>query len=252
MRLKTPSLEFELETRGEGRPIILLHGLGLNHGIWQPVVDLYADQAYFITPDLRGQGKSSLGEADGSLEQQADDIAELMDALGLEKAVLAGHSMGGYLSLAFAERHPERLAGLVLVASNARADTPEKKAGRLKDAEAILTEGSQVLAESLAPRLSDDLELNHAMSLQIAENNPKGLWNVLHALASRPDRRDVIAGLACPFLAIVGAQDKIVALELGKELGSLKADARLCVLPKAGHMPMLEEPMATGALIVSI
>ena len=116
-----------------------------------------------------------------------------MDALGLEKAVLAGHSMGGYLSLAFAERHPERLAGLVLVASNARADTPEKKAGRLKDAEAILTEGSQVLAESLAPRLSDDLELNHAMSLQIAENNPKGLWNVLHALASRPDRRDVIA-----------------------------------------------------------
>ncbi len=135
MKIQLKQIAMEVETLGTGKPIVLLHGLGLNHSIWQNIAGLYKEQAQFILPDLRGHGGSELGAADGTIEQYADDIVELIDKLGLEKVVLGGHSMGGYVALALAEKYPERLAGLVMIATNAGEDSlPEKRSAsrRLK------------------------------------------------------------------------------------------------------------------------
>jgi 3-oxoadipate enol-lactonase len=252
MKLKTERIEVELEIMGEGRPILLLHGLGLDHSIWLPMASLYQDQAMFIMPDLRGQGKSELGVGDGSLEQQADDMAAVLDCMRVEKAVLAGHSMGGYLALAFAERHPERLAALILVTSHTGADDEDKKQGRIRDAERIPHCGTREFAAGLAPRLSADADLVKRMQKIIVATPPDGLANVLRAIAARPDRTELFKQLDKPVMFIAGAQDQIVKVTTAKELHRAKPSLRMAILPDAGHMPMLESPLACGALIVSI
>ncbi|HSN93455.1 MAG TPA: alpha/beta fold hydrolase, partial [Anaerolineaceae bacterium] len=122
-------LDMVFTESGEGLPIVLLHGLALDKSIWSPMVAAYASQALFITPDLRGHGKSAVGQADGTLGQIADDLLALLNALDLRRVCLLGHSMGGYIALEFATRYPERLASLVLLTSNVRADSPEKAKG---------------------------------------------------------------------------------------------------------------------------
>lgn len=115
MKIELGHITMEVETLGAGKPIVLLHGLGLTHTIWQNIAGLYKEQAQFILPDLRGHGGSELGAGDGTIEQYADDLLELLDKLNLGKVVLGGHSMGGYVALAFADKYPERVAGLVMI-----------------------------------------------------------------------------------------------------------------------------------------
>ena len=159
MKTKINDIAMDYKVLGSGKPIVLLHGLALDASIWSEVVRLYEDQAQFILPDLRGHGKSETGNANGSLEQFADDLKQLLDNLDFEKVSLVGHSMGGYISLAFAEKYPERLDNLIMLTSNARADDDDKRKGRLADAEKVLQEGSRFLAEGMAPKLSKNLEI---------------------------------------------------------------------------------------------
>ena len=112
--------------QGQGTPVILLHGFPFNHTIWQPVMPLLAEHARLIMPDLRGFGQSPVTDGVYSMRLMAEDVVALMDKLGLEKAVLVGHSMGGYISLAFAQAYPNRLLGLGLVATQDSSDLPEK------------------------------------------------------------------------------------------------------------------------------
>jgi pimeloyl-ACP methyl ester carboxylesterase len=123
-------VELYYEEFGQGVPVILLHGFPLNHTIWMPVVERLQSHVRVITPDLRGHGKSPATDGDYSMRLMAEDIHALMNRLDIPKAVLVGHSMAGYASLAFARAYPGRLAGLAMVASQAEADTPEKRQAR--------------------------------------------------------------------------------------------------------------------------
>src|SRR5512144_1307135 len=115
------------EEHGEGTPVILTHGFPLNRSIWYPVVPKLSEKVHLILPDLRGHGQSPVPEGVYSMRLLAEDLRALMDQLNIEKVVLAGHSMGGYVSLAFARAYPGRLAGLALVATQAAADSPERR-----------------------------------------------------------------------------------------------------------------------------
>ncbi|HNX46580.1 MAG: alpha/beta hydrolase [Anaerolineaceae bacterium] len=252
MKIKLDEMEMVLDDIGSGKDILLVHGLGLNRGIWRPIADLYGDQARFILPDMRGHGESSLGNPAESMEQFAQDLVRLLDALGIEKVVLGGHSMGGYIALAFAERYPERLEALAMIATNARADAPQKRADRLADAEEVMCLGTARYAIKLAERLSDQPKVIAEMEEVIAATPPEGLRNVLRAIAGRPNRAAVLAGLRQPLLVVAGREDKISNRETAEEMRDLNQHSRLVVFPGVGHMPMLEAPLALGALLLTL
>ena len=248
-------LDMYYEIHGSGKPIFLLHGLALDHSIWSEVADYYADQAQFIIPDLRGHGHTPLGNADATLEQFANDVIQLADHLGHEKFTLAGHSMGGYVALALAEAHPERLEGFVMVTSNARADSPEKREGRLGDARNVLVEGTEKVATTLIQRLMPEGELaqpDEHLCEVVLNSSPEGFANVLTAIANRPNRLAVVQSLTCPVLAIAGDKDQILPVEVAQEPAGFARQGRKVFLPGVGHMPMIEVPLTLGALLVSI
>ena len=244
-------LEMDLTDSGEGLPIVLLHGLALDKSIWSPLVAAYASQARFITPDLRGHGKTSVGQADGTLGQIAGDLLALLDALDLPKVCLLGHSMGGYIALEFAARYPQRLNSLVLLTSNVRVDAPEKQRSRLEDAQKVLNGGVPAFAAGMASRLTRDPFLADQLRTQMEAIDPAGLSNILIAIANRPDQQALVPKLEVPVLAIAGADDQNSAPAFALEAADLAARGHKVVLPGVGHMPMLENPLALGAAIMS-
>jgi pimeloyl-ACP methyl ester carboxylesterase len=252
MKIRTNNINMEVDQVGTGKPIVLLHGVGLDHTIWLKMAQLYQDQARFILLDLRGQGQTETGNADQTLEQMAEDVWGVLDQLGLEQVLLGGHSLGGYVALAFAEKYPERLAGLAMIASNAGSDTDEKKAQRYADADAILKQGSQVLASSLSPKLSADLEIQKLTRQMIAATDPQGLANTQIAIAKRPERLNVLANLTCPILVGAGKDDQINPPAAAQAMAKANSGTHLVFIPGAGHMPMLEAPRTLGALLVSL
>ena len=132
--LEINGIRLAYDRRGKGTPLVLLHGYPLDHQLWDEVVPLLQDQFDVILPDLRGFGGSSTVDSFYTMEDIASDIAGLLDFLGIPKAVIVGHSMGGYVALAFARLYPERVAGLGLVSSQVLADTPAKREDRFKTA----------------------------------------------------------------------------------------------------------------------
>jgi 3-oxoadipate enol-lactonase len=244
-------LDISFNDSGKGLPIVLLHGLTLDKNIWSPMVAAYSAQARFITPDLRGHGATTVGKADGTLSQVADDLLALMDALSLPKVCLLGHSMGGYIALNFATRYPQRLASLVLLASNIRADAPEKQKSRLEDAQKVLHGGVPAFAAALASRITTDPFLTDQLQTQMETIDPAGLSNILIAIANRPDQRALLPKLELPVLAIAGTEDKIATPALGLEAADLAARGHKLVIPGVGHMPMLENPLTLGAALLS-
>jgi len=243
------------EVRGSGRPVYLLHGLALDHSIWLEMADTYADQAQFIIPDLRGHGCTPLGNADASLEQLASDVLQLANSLDHQQFILAGHSMGGYVALALAETHPERLAGLVMITSNARADSPEKRESRLEDARNVPVEGMQSIGNNLIQRMMPDGELaqpDEHMCEVVSNSSSEGFANVQTAIANRPNRLSVVSSLTCPVLAIAGGKDRILPKEIALEVAENAEHGRAVCLPEVGHLPMLEVPYTLGALLLSM
>ena len=250
MKIHLEHIAMEVESLGTGKPILLLHGLGLNHSIWQNIAGLYKEQAQFILPDLRGHGGSELGDANGTIEQYADDILEMMNKLGLEKVVLGGHSMGGYVALAFAEKYPEKLAGLVMIATNAGPDNDARKALRLAEVENIRAAGTAEFAEALSLRLSDSSFVQNVSREIIAKTDPEGLCNAILAISRRPDRLHVLAGLTAPLLIAAGAEDLIVPQAAARLMAHSNPNAKFVILPEVGHMPMLGAPRTLGALLI--
>jgi len=252
MKLQLDDMSLTYQTHGEGKPVMLLHGLALDSSIWLDIAKLYGDQAQFIMPDLRGHGKTEIGQANGSLEQFATDILRLADHLQLDRFTLGGHSMGGYIALAIAEKYPDRLDGLIMITSNARADAPEKRKSRLQEAEQALKLGSRSIAESMAPKLSNSANIQQLSYEIIEKTSPEGFANVQRAIAARPNRLNVLRNLPVPLLAIAGMEDQLMKPEVALEMVEASDTGKSVILPGVGHMPMLEAPHTLGALIVSM
>ena len=141
--------------RGAGRPLLLVHGFPLDHTMWAGQIESLASQCRVIAPDLPGFGRSPPGGNDtATMEQFADDLAALLDGLGIrEPAVVCGLSMGGYIALQFWRKYAARLAGLILCDTRATADTPEAAAARQTMAARVLREGTAPLVETMLPKL---------------------------------------------------------------------------------------------------
>ncbi len=244
-RIKGHEIGFEV-LRGKGPSLLLIHGLGLDRSIWREMAEKHLRGYQVILPDVRGHGESPVTAGETRIEDLAEDMLRLMDFLEIEKIVVGGHSMGGYIALAMAYQHADRLAGLSLIASRATADTPETKNLRGRMIQDIQTRGSRVLAESLAPRLSCNPHVQKQAFAMIEKTNPAGLIDALHALAERPNRLAFLPEISIPSQVVAGGDDQIVPLAEAKAMASLLSNCSCLEIPGAGHMPMLETPEILG------
>lgn len=240
---------------GKGRPVVLLHGFPLSSEIWAEVASKLQDSFRVIAPDLRGHGLSEAPQGPYSMDDLAEDVQAFAEASGLERFVLGGHSMGGYVTFRVAARWSERLAGLILVATRAEPDTEEGRAGRFRAIERIQGEGKEAfLREFLRNLVSDHTRRTRpevlAQLVELARRTPDHvLVGCLRGMADRPDSRPLLQRLGLPALVLAGEQDAVISVESAKAMAEAIPGAQLVVVPGAGHVPSLEAPEATAAAL---
>jgi 3-oxoadipate enol-lactonase len=228
--------------RGQGPALVLIHGYPLDHSIWDELAPLLEHDFDLIIPDLRGFGQSDVMEADDSIIEYASDLAGLLSFLKVRKAYLAGHSMGGYVALAFAREYEDRLAGLALVSSQTAADTPERKEGRYATAKQVIEQGVGPVVDAMAPKLSGEPRLQEFSRELIAKQPSLGISTALRAMADRPDSSDIFPGFPFPVVIVHGDADALIPVERGRDMKAALPSAHYAELSGAGHLPMMENP----------
>ena len=254
-----PGGRLAVHTAGSGLPLLLLHGFPLDHSMWSSQEPL-AEHVRLIVPDQRGFGGSA-GPGPESIAQLADDAVALLDALHVTgPAVVCGLSMGGYVAQHVAARHPDRVAALVLVDTRLEADTPDVRAGRVDLAAKVGRIGQRIVAEAMVPRLlatsaeakgAPDRAAIEAELQRTIESQPVAtIQAALAALGDRPDMTDAARSLRMPTLLVVGAEDALTPPACLEKAETLIPDARLLVVPRAGHMTPLEAPSVFNAAVL--
>lgn len=240
---------------GDGRPLVLLHAFPLSADQWLPQLHRVPKGWRFIAPDLRGfRGAGPAYEDPGlanlTIDDYADDVVELMVHLDIEKAVVCGLSMGGYVAFGMVRRAPKRLAGLVLANTRSTPDTDEGRAGRDRMIDLANREGTAAIAREMVPKLlgassrADQPDLEEAVTRLIRMNSVEGIVAGLRALKTRPDSTPLLAGITCPTLVISGDEDVIIPVKDAESMHTAIPGSTLNVLPKVGHLSNLEATAA--------
>ena len=242
-------IELAYERHGKGTPLVLVHGYPLDHSIWNDVVLQLAEGFDLIVPDVRGFGESATIASPYSMMDIASDFASLLDSMGIEKAAFAGHSMGGYVALAFAKAFPNRVSGLALVASQAAGDSIERKEGRYKTAADVKQKGIQIVADAMTDKLSANHAVREFVRPLMMKQSVIGVAGALGAMAEREDLTVFLASFNKPLLLIHGDADELIPIERAREMNALVPSAYLTELAGAGHMPMMEKPEPVSAAL---
>ena len=255
MRATLGGSEIEYDVQGDGPTVLLLHAFPLGRFMWDAEAEAFSRRHRIVRFDARGFGGTPPGDGPLTMDRIADDGAALLGLLGIEKAVVAGCSMGGYAAFAFAHRHPERLDGLVLQDTRAGADTDDARAYRASLATKVLEEGAGAAVDAFLPRLvgettrRDNPTLVSRLRERILATSPRGIAQALAGLGARPDSRDTLATIRVPTLIVVGEEDVLTPPAEAEAMAEAIAGSRLEVIPSAGHLSNLENPEAfAGAL----
>ncbi len=231
---------------GTGKPVVLVHGFGEDGDIWHNQVKFLQEKFKLIIPDLPGSGRSAIID-DMSMEGMAEVIIAIMKAEHCISCPVIGHSMGGYITLALAEKHPETLSAFGLFHSSAFADSDEKKANRQKGIAFIQQHGAGEFLKTVTPNLfapeSKDKIPEVIKDLLEQGNNftPQSLVSYYQAMMQRPDRTDVLRKATVPVLFIMGKYDNAVPMEDSLKQCHLPEKSYIHILAQSGHMGMLEE-----------
>lgn len=240
--------EIYYKVMGEGQPVVLLHGFAEDSNIWNEQVSFLQQQCQLIIPDLPGSGKSGMLQKDNAI---IDDFAASVNALlatqNIERCILVGHSMGGYITLAFAERYAEKLQAFGLVHSTAFADNDEKKASREKGIQMMEEYGVFPFLKNTTPNLfSGSYKKQYPERVtQLIEQgknfSKESLIQYYTAMMNRPDRTEVLVKSNVPVLFIIGSEDKAAPLNDLMQQVHLPKISHVHIIEGVGHMSMWEE-----------
>ncbi len=240
-------------TVGKGKPVVLVHGFAEDSEVWKNQIEFLQDHCFLIIPDLPGSGKSE-SINDMSIEGMSEVIKELINReapgsspFGGGWVGAVGHSMGGYISLALAEKYPEMLSSIALVHSSAFADSDEKKANRLKSIEFVKKNGAyEFLKAVITDLFTETWAANNPQTVdrQIEKSKAfpdEAIIAYYHAMINRPDRTPVLKNFNKPILFIIGEHDKAVPFQQSMQQCYLPNQSHIHILRNSAHMGMLEE-----------
>jgi 3-oxoadipate enol-lactonase len=236
---------------GSGPVVCLIHGFPLNRRMWRPQINALVASGYrVITPDLRGCGDSDVPDGPYSMDLFADDLAALLDRLGIRRAVFGGMSMGGYALLNILERYPETVAAACFIVTRSGADDEAGKERRCKLANDVVESGPHLVADLFAGILFAEgtaqtkPELCSEVHGWMEGNKARGMAGALLAMAGRKDYTALLGSFRIPCLVIGAEQDKAVTREQIQILAAGLPHHKLCMVPEAGHLVNLEQPDA--------
>lgn len=229
--------------------LLLIHGFPLDGSFWQQQLEGLSSVAEVLAPDLRGFG-ADRGEVPRamSMEAYAADLRELLDARGIERTVLCGLSMGGYVAMAFTEQWPERVQGLILCNTRSTADNEDGKAAREQTASDALDKGAAVIARAMIPKVLSEgtrrerAEVAARVEAIMASQRPEAIAAASRGMALRPDRTRVLRKLNKPVLIVTGSEDALMPLPTSEAMHAASPDSRLVVIEGAAHFCPVEAP----------
>ena len=235
---------------GAGWPVLLIHAFPVHADMWRPQLERVPDGWRFIAPFVRGFGPDAPGSGAFTLDDVAADVAAFMDHLKLDRAVIGGLSMGGYITFALFRKAPERFDGMILADTKSDADTPEARDGRHKMIDLVRTKGSPAVAEQMLPKLLSRSTRERRTDVvswvrgMIESNGADGLAGALEAMIGRPDSTPDLPHINCPALILVGAEDEVTPEPSARAIENRIERSRVVVLPDAGHLSNIEAPDA--------
>ena len=251
-KMKINNLELAYVRRGKGTPLVLLHGFPLDHHLWDDIAPLLEDRFDLILPDLRGFGESTTVDAPYSMDDYASDIAGLLDQLGIQKAVIAGHSMGGYVALAFARLYPARVSGLALISSQVLADPYDRKEGRYKSAADVAEKGIGGVVEAMTSKFTSDARLQTIARSIMEKQKPGAYIGALKAMAERTDSTSLLSTFKFPVMVVHGEADALIPVARAHEVKAALPDSYYVELKDTGHVPMLEAAKETAEALLRL
>jgi pimeloyl-ACP methyl ester carboxylesterase len=238
-------------TSGNGKPVLLMHGFAEDHSIWQHQITHLSKNYFVIAPDLFGTGNSEyLDKENTTLNTYAEAIKEIIKAEKIERFIMIGHSMGGYITLAYLELYPEDLAGIGLVHSTIFGDDEQKKEMRKKSITFIKTHGAESFLKTSIPGLYyDSPKFESEINSQIEKSSrifEDALVQYYQAMLERPNATKMIEATHVPLLMIAGKHDLAVPFSQSLKQFHLSQLTYLKVLQSSGHMGIIEEPEAVN------
>jgi len=241
--------------RGEGACIVLLHGYLETAEIWTGFADQFFKEFRILTLDLPGHGQSGIWGKVHSMDDLAGSVHTILKAENIDKTFLVGHSMGGYVAMAFAELFPEKLSGYALLHSTCFADTEEKKRNRDREISLVLCKKKRQIINVNIPKGFSDSNIEPMKSevdraRQLAMSNPdQGIMAILNGMKDRSDRTHILKDPSIPLLIIEGMKDNYIPVDVYEKLITLAPHASVLKLEKSGHMGFLEEPEVSAKAI---
>ncbi|MBM4160217.1 MAG: alpha/beta fold hydrolase [Ignavibacteria bacterium] len=230
----------------QGLPVIFIHGFPFNHSMWDPQMKALPNHFRAIAYDVRGHGESDVVDGQFTIEFFVDDLIALLDHLVIERAVLVGLSMGGYIALRAVERHPERVRAMVLCDTRSEADSNEGKTKRSATIKAVKANGVAAFAEDFvklvfAPQTFEtDPQTIQMIKIAIRGNSPLGICGTALAIACRTDTTAALPSISVPTLILVGEHDNLTPPAAAQAMHDKIAGSELHILSHAAHMSNLE------------
>ena len=234
------------------RALVLLHAFPIGANLWEPQIKGLPAGWRLITPDLRGFGGST--ELDSvsamSMADYAVDVVDLLDELGIQRAVIGGCSMGGYATLALYQSKPEIFDALILANTRAGADSPESRANRRNMLALLDREGPSGVARDMMSKLLGKTthetkpDVEATIRRLIKQQSPLAIRAAIHRMMHRADSTPLLAQVSVPTLMITGAEDEMIPVEESRRIAGGIKGARLVIIPGAGHLANLEQPDA--------
>ncbi|MDB5100399.1 MAG: putative 3-oxoadipate enol-lactonase [Cyanobacteria bacterium RYN_339] len=246
-------LKIAYSEAGAGTPLVFIHGFPLNRHLWDAQVqDLAADHRV-IAIDLPGFGDSQARGGSVTMDVLAADVHAVLQQLRVERPVIIGHSMGGFVSLAYAERYPQDLRGLVLVSTNAEASSEKRAVAHRALAEQVREVGAAPVIDAFAPLMGPAGALDPALDLRaralMATASRDGLASCLVGMSQRPERLKWLSTSTIPALVLTGTADQTIPMAASQRMAAVMSNAKLVALEGGGHLLPLERPARLTAEI---
>jgi len=240
--------------RGTGsKCVVLVHGFPVDSRMWDRVLADPSANVRVIAPDLPAFGKSSADQS-FTMESVAEDLHQLFSRIGVNRCVIGGFSMGGYVALAYAKKYASTLAGLILINTRAEADTTEGKEKRGKMIETVRKDGSRAIADAMFPNMltkehQSDSTVANPLRQMMESCSPQAIEFALRAMRERADQTSFLPSIAIPTLIIASDLDAIIPKTAAEAMNKAIPQSKLVMIANAGHASPVENPQAVNGAI---